>query len=205
MTADLTGPMEARLLALERRQARLDDALRTLRRQAVAVGQGIWDAWSEVNVPVVTGGGAVAPAGPTFAGCTGVTVPTTLYARDAVYGAITLTYDGSSLWTACKSVNFPGYGSSCGAVAGVAVHYDLLKTGTFRMRWASSAPSTTLCPAASTCATSPNVTAQQTSSVVVDSCVPFRAHVLAGIGGGFVIFGNAANSGVRVDFSASPL
>jgi hypothetical protein len=201
MSGDLVGPMEARLLELERRQARLDHSLHSVGREVVALGQGIWDAWSDfppLKVQSPTGHGGTIP------GCTSA-LATTLYVRDPVYGAITLQWDGAAMWTACKSVNYFGYGGNCVAVNGVAVWYDLLNTGIFRMRWASNVPTTTRCPIASTCASTPNCTAQQLNPITIESCVPFRASMLVGIGGGFVVYGNAVNAGVRIDFSESPL
>jgi hypothetical protein len=40
----------ARLLALERKQARAADELRDLRRELVAIQQGIWDSWSDFKM-----------------------------------------------------------------------------------------------------------------------------------------------------------
>jgi hypothetical protein len=51
---DAIGPQEARLLALERKQVRLDDYMSNLARQLTALEQGIWQAWSELSGAHVT-------------------------------------------------------------------------------------------------------------------------------------------------------
>jgi hypothetical protein len=47
-------PKEARLLALERKQARIGEILRGLRMDVAGARQGIWDVWSDVGAVVVT-------------------------------------------------------------------------------------------------------------------------------------------------------
>jgi hypothetical protein len=206
MNANLTGPMEARLLALERRQAQVDRSLRDLDRQLVAAQQGTWDAWSGIDLNGDGGGGSQPPPqGGKIPGCSSP-LAATLYAQDPVYGSITLQWDGSSMWTACKVVNFPGFHSSCPATSGVAVFYDVIAaSGQFRMRWKSNFPTTTACPTASTCSDTSNCSANQNLAITVDSCTPFQAHQTCGTGGGFIIFGNAVDTGVKVLFSDSPL
>jgi hypothetical protein len=54
MDLDAIGPLEARLLALERRNARIGDDLETLRRLEVALWQEIWDSWGDVHGRVMT-------------------------------------------------------------------------------------------------------------------------------------------------------
>jgi hypothetical protein len=55
---DARGPDEARLLGVERGLEAMDSRLRALRRRAIALGQGIWDAWSDetatMGVPMCT-------------------------------------------------------------------------------------------------------------------------------------------------------
>jgi hypothetical protein len=48
---DATGPMETRLLALERRLVHIDDQLRQQQRQLIGVGQSLWDAWGDRRIP----------------------------------------------------------------------------------------------------------------------------------------------------------
>jgi hypothetical protein len=50
---DARGPQEARLLAVERGLEAMDRDIRALRRQTIALSQGIWDAWNEVGLIVV--------------------------------------------------------------------------------------------------------------------------------------------------------
>ncbi len=339
MRRDLTGPAEARLIALERRLIALDRSLSAMTRQLRGVGQGLWDAWGSLDITVVgqgpppdgvtafpnvcplipfnlpitdgfygdltlswdgtsawrgcrlvnypgssqcapvvgvpvfytlfgdnttsswvlqvawtssnTGGAACPTSGSCsntpnssaqvtatfhcplagsswgFAGaaqgsiypqgafpevsvntnflpCSNTLLPDTLYARDSVYGSITLSRSGPN-WIGCKSVNFPGYGA-CPPVAGAAVWYILSSSGHFTMQWKSSTPNTSQCPVASSCSDTPNVIASQSSTVTVNSCFPsFSASQSVGAGGGFIIYGNAALNGVTIDFSDQPL
>src|SRR3954454_8130538 len=119
----LIGPMETRLLAVERAQARIDDDFRVLRREVIALSQGIWDAWSAVRLPV-----GVQPGG-----CPGVAdfpdvcpcLPLTLTLHDPYYGDCTLPYDpGQLAWFGCKLVSLPA-NPSCSAVSSFALHYIL--------------------------------------------------------------------------------
>lgn len=344
MSIEAIGPLEARLLAVERRQARIDEEVRGLKRDVIAIGQGIWDAWDEVGrvtvdvasptttpdctrvfpnvcecIPLVlvlhdsyygdtplaydrdnlwwtgcrmvpypgtascpaaltpirytlqgddatsdwaltiawkgvpvgantcpsaaatcgdvlpqsrtssaafhcppllttwgtTGGthGQVYPTGinPTLAigngkipACPNV-LPDRLYLDDPVYGSTPLDFNGI-LWRGCKVVDFPGHAATpCPAVTGVALHYELLSTGVFRIRYRSATPATTRCPVASTCATPTNLVAVSATAVTVDSCAPFTAHITATAADGFKILGDGAGAGVLIRLADTPI
>src|SRR4051794_29418747 len=103
--ADLIGPGESRLLALERKVARAEDALRQSRRALVGVQQGLFDTWSGVRVPIGTP--APAPCDVVdFAYCP--CLPLTIPLNDSYYGNVTLTYDYAQLaWFGCANVTLP--------------------------------------------------------------------------------------------------
>lgn len=54
MAVDPRGPLEARLLALERRLVHADDQLRQQQRELIGVGQSLWDAWGDRRIPTAT-------------------------------------------------------------------------------------------------------------------------------------------------------
>lgn len=190
--------IEERIIALEREIWRLPD-LNERRIRLTAFEQQL------AQVAMYTPSTVTPPAN-TIPGCS-APIATTIYVRDPVYGAVTLQWDGVSMWTACKSINYFGYSGTCAAANGVAVWYDLLTTAQYQMRWISAAPTGNKCPQAFTsCSGTPNVTATTPTPVNIESCNPFRASILIGpSSGGFVIYGSAVNAGVRIDFSESPL
>lgn len=123
--ADLTGPLEARLLALERRQARADGALGRLARRTIALHQGIWDAWADLRHPR-----GVAPPPPT-----GVElfpdvcspIPEVMTLTDSYYGlSIPITWDGVTNWKACAVVNKPATATCAGGLT--PIFYKLVGT-----------------------------------------------------------------------------
>jgi hypothetical protein len=104
---DAIGPMEARLLALERRLVHCEDALRTQQISLTGIGQGIWDAWGEHRRPRGTTP-TPTPTGTFPDCCPGYTFPSTLTLVDNVYGNFTLTWDGLYTWKGCKQISFAG-------------------------------------------------------------------------------------------------
>jgi hypothetical protein len=119
--------MEVRLLALERRLVHIDDQLRQHQRQITGIGQGIWDAWSDVHIPAATP--TPTPTGTFPACCPGYTFPATVTLVDNVYGNFTLTFDGTSTYSGCKSINFAG-SLFCGAVNPMSLYYTVVVDGT---------------------------------------------------------------------------
>lgn len=141
--SEIRGPLETRLLALERRQDRVDALLSDLRRRALAVSQGIWDAWSEVSFPAEE---AETPA-PT---CTGdfpqicSCIPLVLILHDSYYGACPLTYNPSTKrWVGCKLVSYPAT-PLCPAAPSTPITYTLVGDNTtpqwtLNVSWAGQA------------------------------------------------------------------
>jgi hypothetical protein len=139
----LIGPMETRLLAVERIQARIDHDLRDMRREVIALSQGIWDAWSDVRFPRTTN--PPAPKHPlTIGGCGTLQLPESIPYVDSKYGSGTLKWDGVSNWVACKA------GLSFGGGITFALHYTLSNTGSLGASWAGDGFAR---PVNSTCAT----------------------------------------------------
>lgn len=202
-----TSQLEERVITLERAVWNLPD-LNARRVRLTAFEQQL--AQSAMYTPAPSG---PPPACNTIPGCPGTCLADTLYARDAVYGAITLTRDdtlhavGTGTptpgWTGCKTVSFAAWGASCFAASPVAVWYDLLDTGIFRMRWVYNGSTTAHCPIVSACTDTPNASSQSSNVVTITTCVPFAAHIL--VGNGFVPYGNSQPGGVRVDFADTPL
>jgi len=123
---DAMGPMEKRLLALERRGVIIDNELRQLSQATVAVSQGIWDAWGEWRIPKTRP--TTLPTSqcttdfPNICPC----IPLSLPLTDSVYGTTTITYNpATGKWTGCKVASFPG-SASCAAVTSTAIFYTLI-------------------------------------------------------------------------------
>jgi hypothetical protein len=114
--------METRLLALERQQALIDDELRNLDRQVVAIAQEIWDTWGEVQ----------SPGQPTSTPPDGVTkypavcplIPFVLTVVHSTYGSFPITWDGTSTWTGCKLISYAGT-ITCPAAASTPMFFTL--------------------------------------------------------------------------------
>src|SRR4051812_32061562 len=166
---DLTGPMEARLLEVERRLARLDHDLRTMKRDATTLSQGAWDAWSAVRLPREQAKPATDCVGdfPDVCPC----FPHQITLKDTYYGDCVLTYDPTRLaWLGCKLVSLPA-NPSCSAVSSFALLYTLTGNRT-STSWNlvlqyKTANFTTRCPVASTC---PDATNQALNLVMNVRC-----------------------------------
>jgi hypothetical protein len=101
MGPDLIGPLEARLIAVERRTVRLDDELRTLRRGVVETQQRIRDSWSDWRLRA-----PVAVATPPVVACATVTVALKNCngtAALAAGGTITITSAGGTVYGPCTT------------------------------------------------------------------------------------------------------
>lgn len=157
MNPDLIGPLEARLLALERKQARIDRSLRDARVDLVGLSQGIWDGWSDAR-----GRRVAMPAPP----CTGdfpaicACIPTTFTIHNSSYGDCTVTYDSTSgSWKGCFVVAYAG-GGVCTACS-TAQHYELVGSNATNawsliFRFKTHTVGVTQCPVASICSDATN-------------------------------------------------
>jgi hypothetical protein len=136
------------------------------------------------------------------AGCSEF-LPWTLYANDSVYGAWTLAFNGVD-WRGCRTVTTAAWTGAdpCASVAS-ALTLILLMDGTCQLKWPSATPGTTKCPTSgATCATTTNVTATS-GALTINDCDPFDATVTVS-GATWKAFGDAAATGVTIDFSATP-
>jgi hypothetical protein len=108
VTLDAIGPMENRLLQLERKQARLDAALRTLAIDATALWQREWDAWGDWP-PYLHGAPTPTPTptptpntgvSGTLSGCTTAGIPGTVIVTDALANVLgTFTASSGGAWS----------------------------------------------------------------------------------------------------------
>jgi hypothetical protein len=141
------SPKEARLLALERKTARLGQILRGLRTDALGVGQGLQDAWSDVAA-AGPAPGPPATTPPINACCSAIPTTTTIPFTDSVWGAGNLVWDGSANWAAwLGGLAWPGAGA-CGACT-IAVHYSF-DSGSHALSVAWLIFNASQCPAPST-------------------------------------------------------
>jgi len=142
----LRGPAEARLLHVERGLGAMERDLRNLRRQAIALGQGVWAGWSELSRVHDTP--APAPAPILAVCCSGVDPGTTIPFTDSVFGSGTMTWKAAlESWVGWISgIHWPGSGA-CGA-ATIAVGYYLSSSALFQVKWIINASSS--CPVPST-------------------------------------------------------
>ncbi len=119
---DAIGPMERRLLGLERRLVAIDNAARNQQRQLISLGQGIWDAWGERQIPT----GVVTPT-PTPSPNTTVSGSVKL-CNSGVAGAsltVTLTRDSdSALLDTQTTSGTGGYTFSFYEASNTAVHVN---------------------------------------------------------------------------------
>lgn len=142
--------MEKRLLNLERRQIRVGNDLRSLKKQAIQAFQSLWTAWEQLtpNPPYVTP--PPPPPTPTFTACCGTISPGSMISFvDSVWGAGTLLYNfGTGFWEGWLSgLAYPG-GGGCGAVT-IAIFYQFdSTTPSLTLKWIIT--NATNCPVAST-------------------------------------------------------
>jgi hypothetical protein len=198
MMRDLISPIEVRLRALERRQARIVRSLRAARRDIMTVGQGLWDAWSRSDVgpesqttpTVVTTFPHVCPA-----------LPLALTLHDSYYGDTTLNWDGVSKWVGCKVIFYPGT-LICGA-ASTPIFYtlfgdDTTSAWTFQVAWIGVRDRFgNICPkAGATCNDTPNQIRSTTNNV---HCPPASPLWLGSLTGGFQ--GQIYPNGIFATFS----
>jgi hypothetical protein len=169
---DARGPMEARVLGVERGLDVMDRDLHNLKRQLIGLTQGIWDAWNDVgrlSAPPV----ATPPANPFPAICS--SFPTTMPVIDSLYGGSILTFDGVSKWLGCKVVAVPA-GGACGAIASSAVFYSLQgdnTTSTWVLTVSYDATGVNHCPVnGATCGTATN--RSDTMSQTISCCAPYQ-------------------------------
>ncbi len=123
---DAIGPMERRLLGLERRLVHIDEALRQQNIWLVGLGQGIWDAWSDRRRPRGTPTPTPTPP-PTFGSCcccSDYVLPSSLTLTDGTYGDFTLTFDGVSQYAGCKQISFGGT-VTCPGTVSMPLYYTI--------------------------------------------------------------------------------
>jgi hypothetical protein len=139
---------------------------------------------------------------PTITGCSTQHFPWTLYALDSVYGSWTLEFNGV-FWSQCRSITTSAW-TGAGACASVttAVTLRLLTDGTCQVLYRSAAPAGDQCPQNGVaCSTAPNVT-KTSGSLTFNDCDPLDATVTVS-GSTWKVFGDAAATGVTIDFSTS--
>ena len=92
---DARGPMEARLLGVERGLNAMDRDLETLERQIVALSQGIWDAWSDVATGNFGPPPPLPPPTVLITPCSGLNVLYNLPFTDSIFGSGTVPTSGT--------------------------------------------------------------------------------------------------------------
>lgn len=90
----------------------------------------------------------------------------TLHLTDSVFGAVTLTWNGSNAWVGTITINYASCFIGCPAATGVPVTYTLPTSGPFTIACPKSASSSNLCPSPTGTSTS------CTTSLGVTSCPP---------------------------------
>jgi hypothetical protein len=158
---DARGPMEARVLGVERGCNQMDRDLEALKRQLVALSQGIWDAWSDVATP--SAGPPAPPPTPTvhITPCSGLNVLYNLPFVDSIFGSGTLVWDGTAHFAACLSGLAYGGSFAC-ATATIAIHYSMDTSGNLVVTWLVNSGSH--CPITSTCSSTTNATSTPSAS-----------------------------------------
>ncbi len=170
---DARGPLEARVLGVERGLEAMDRDLRNLRRQVLSLSQGVWAAWSEVHARITTP--SLQPPTPSFPAICRL-FPPRLPILDSLYGGSFLSWDGVSKWTGCRAVAVPA-GGSCGAVASSAIRYSLQGDNT-TATWVltvsyDSTGTPNFCPVnGATCGTATN--RSDTMSATISCCAPYQ-------------------------------
>jgi len=97
VSEDALGPQETRVLALERKQERLDDALANFSRQLVQLEQDIWQTWSELGgpAPICTANFSGNLVGCTGAGLVGYVISVMDATTSVTLGHVTTTTFGA--------------------------------------------------------------------------------------------------------------
>jgi len=182
---NLRGPIESRLLAVERGLSGLERELRQLRRQAIAVGQGLWDSWGDTPIP------RQAPAAAKFPNiCPGPDdIPDVITLVDPVYGDVDLTWDGVSAWTGCQVINYPGFGV-CPAATSCPITYTLTGSNTtavweLEVAWIDHTVSGQHCPlAGQSCGSAPTISFTHTATIACSGTTAWTFNA------GFIYAGN---------------